>query len=385
MRILQVINRLDFGGAQSLLAQWATCLQCTEHHIDVCVLYSKGQFAQQLEDQGIKVYNLTLAPASESYHPPNKYDLRMVSRLARVVREGNYDIVHAHLFPTSLFVALTSFLIPEPCYIVSEHNVFNRRRRFQFFKVLDAFIYQRYAQIVAVSSSVRKALLEWLPRLDNKVQVIVNAVDPGCFQADDVQLDQLRQELGINKDNKIIFYAGRLVPAKGIDILLEAFSNLARKDSSVKILLAGDGPLKDILQKQTASLDLEKNVQFLGLRTDISQLLNIADIIVLPSRWEGLPMILLEAMAARKPILATRVGGIPEIIEHGKSGWLVPPENQQALAEAIALLLSSKELCQQLSDGALEKVSAQYSIKPIIQQLLESYEKVLSTQKNHAF
>ena len=381
MRILHVISRLTYGGAAALVTQWATYLQRTEHLVDVCTIYTKGQFAEQLERQGIKVYDMGLDPEGQRYHPRRKYDLRVLLPLARLVRSGSYDIVHAHLFPTTLFVAAASIFAKEPGYIFSEHSVLNRRRRFHVFKILDWVIYRRYAQIIAVSDQVGEALLRWLPGLEGKVQVVPNAVDPAQYCVPEAQVHHIRQEFGINEEHKVVLYAGRLLPAKGPDILLEALSYLPARDTSVRVLMAGNGPLEDTLRKQAANLSLDVKVTFLGLRTDLPVLLNLADLVVLPSRWEGLPMILLEAMAAHKPVIATTVGGIPEVIEHGVSGWLVPAEDPPALARGIGLLLCSTDLCERLSNGALQRVCTQYSIEAAIEKLLDIYKNVLQVRE----
>ena len=380
LRVLHVVSRMPYGGAAALVTQWATYLQRTGHHVDVCTIYSKGQFAEQLERQGITVYNLALDPAGKRYHPRRKYDFRVILPLARLVRDVDYDIVHAHLFPTSLFVALASFFASGPRYIFSEHSVFNRRRRFRLFKILDWAIYRRYARIVAVSEEVCEALLRWLPGLGDKVQVVPNAVDPARLRVPESQIHPIRQELGISEEDRVVLYAGRLIPAKGPDVLLEALLQLSAKDTPIRVLVAGDGPLEETLRKQATVPPLDGKVTFLGLRTDIPLLLNLADLVVLPSRWEGLPMILLEAMAARRPVIATAVGGIPEVIEHGVTGWLVPPEAPLALADAIALLLQSPDLCERLSNGAFQRVCAQYSTEVTIKKLLDIYYNVLQVR-----
>jgi glycosyltransferase involved in cell wall biosynthesis len=380
LRILYVANCLARGGAEKVITEWATYLQQTEHHVDICTIYSKGHFADRLERQGIKIHNLALDPGIETYRLRRKYHPRVILPLARLIRGGNYHIVHAHLFPTSLFVALASLFSNGQPYIFSEHNVFNRRRRFPFFKLLDRAIYRRYAQIVAVSDEVGQALWRWLPGLEEKIQVVSNAVDPAQFDIPDSEIRELRQTLNINPNDKIVLFVGRLKPVKGVDILLEALANLPPAEMPARVLVVGDGPLKETLKKQAVDLGLEKRVTFLGLRADIPLLLKLADLIVLPSRWEGLPMILLEAMAAQTPVLATPVGGIPEVIEHGKSGWIVPPEDSSALAEGMAHLLQSSYLRARLSNGAFQTLRAQYSTQVAVKKLLGIYYNVLGVK-----
>ena len=381
MRVLHVVSRLTYGGAAALITEWATHLQRIGHHVDVCTVYSKGQFADQLERQGITVYNLALDPAGKTNQPRNKYDLRVVLPLVHLIRDGGYDIVHAHLFPTSLFVALASLLASTPCYVLSEHSVSNRRRRFRLFKILDWAIYRRYAPIVAVSEGVREALLRWLPGLEKKIEVVRNSVDPARFWVPESQVHRIRQELGISEEDRVVLYAGRLIHDKGPDVLVKALSHLPTEEMSIRVLVAGDGPLEEKLRKQITASYFAGEVTFLGLRRDIPLLLNLADLVVIPSRREGLPMILLEAMAAHRPVIATPVGGIPEVIEHGVNGWLIPVQDALALAKAISLLLRSPDLCESLSNGASHtSVSARYSTEVTIKKLLDIYYNVLQVR-----
>lgn len=373
MRILHIINHLSIGGAQALVAELGTYSRHTRHQMEVCTIYSKGQFAEHLELHGTAIHNLNLDSSMRAYRPRRKYDLRMVLPLARLIRRGQYDVVHAHLFPASLFVALASYLANEPRYVLSEHSVTNRRRRHALFKLLDSFIYRRFSQIIAVSEMVRESLLGWLPGLSDMVQVVPNSVDPERFVVRESQVRQLRQQLGINDIDTIVLYAGRLLPAKGPDVLLEALSRLPVNGMPIKVLIAGDGPLEESLRKQVAVSSLERQVAFLGLRKDIALLLNLADLVVLPSRWEGLPMILLEAMAARRPIIAAKVGGVPEVVQHGLNGWLVPPEDPIALAKGMDVLIKSPGLRRRLGDNAFQTVCMRYSVKVAFDRLLEIY------------
>ncbi len=380
LRILQVVSRLTYGGAAALIAQWATYLHKAGYQVDVCTIYSKGQFGEKLEQEGVTIYNLNLDPDHRTYQPRRKYDFRVVRPLVHVMKNGSYDIIHAHLFPTSLFVAVASYFALGPSYVISEHSISNRRRRLRAFKFLDYVVYSRYARIIAVSEQVRQALLRWLPGLEERVRMVPNSVDPERFTVPDWQVHRVRQELGITKRDRVILYAGRLIYDKGPDVLLKALLGLPEQVGSLKVLVAGDGPLDKDLRRQVKSLSLDRMVTFLGLRKDVPILLNVADLVVMPSRREGLPMILLEAMSARKPVIAAAVGGIPEVIEHGISGWLVPAEDHRALAKGIALLLHSTDLYNTLSNNAYQRVHMQYSTDVTIKKLIGIYYEVLSTR-----
>jgi glycosyltransferase involved in cell wall biosynthesis len=377
LRILYVINSLLPGGAEAVVSQWATCLQQMGHTVEICTVYTKGPWGKQLEQRGITLHDLALDPGIEMYNMRRKYDLRVVWPLSRLIRQGNYHIVHVHLFPASLFTAMASLLSRGQPYTFSEHNAHNRRRRWLIFKLVDWFIYSRYAQVIAVSEEVRKALTHWLPHCIEKIQVIPNAIDPSRFRIPQVQVQPLRQALGLNCKEHVVLYAGRMEPAKGIDVLIQAAARLNAGEVPVKFLIAGSGPLRSTLEQQAANLNLNGRVVFLGMRNDIPLLLHLADLVVLPSRWEGLPIILLEAMAAQRPVLATAVGGIPDVLEHGVSGWLVPPEDPPALAQAIGHLLQDTTLRQQLSSQAFQLLCTQYSLEAAMNKLLTIYAQLL--------
>ena len=380
MRILHVISRLSFGGAEALVSHWLTQLHNDGHDVEVCVLYSKGHFADELEKNGVLVHNLALDPAAKSYQPKGKYNFFALFPLAKLIRNGKYDVVHAHLFPTSLFVSLVSLMIRSPVYVFSEHNVTNGRRHYPLLKGVDWFIYQRYAKIIAVSEEVKSALLAWLPGLNNKIEVVPNSIDPAKFQMSAAKIDEMHKELNIPRDSQVILFAGRLVPAKGPDILIEALEFLAKGNTPFRVLIAGDGPLlPDLQQHMTATLN--DSVTFLGMRKDVPALLGVADLLVLPSRWEGLPMVMLEAMAARRPIVATSVGGIPGVIEHGINGWLISPGSPGLFAEGMRDVLESQTLRQKLVEGAYATVCNKYSVKAAIQKLVGIYEKTLLARR----
>jgi glycosyltransferase involved in cell wall biosynthesis len=378
MRILQVTSCLSPGGAETLITKWAKYLHSSgQHRIDVCTIYFKGYLAEQLERSGIKVFNLKLSPSDDVYHIEHKYDVRVVLPLAKIIRNGNYDIVHAHLFPTGFFIALASLLVPKTKYIYSEHSVNNRRRQYRLSKVLDRFIYSRYNRVIAVSEAVRDELVGWLPELAWKTRVITNCIEPDDFLVSANQIQTLRYELGIGDDVKVILYIGRLQEIKGPDVLLKAIHLINSSEKPIRLLYAGSGPMKEKLVDQAAAYSLSDRITFLGLRTDVPILLHLADLVVIPSRWEGLPMVLLEAMAACRPVIATEVGGIPEVIENGVNGLLVPPDNPYSIAEKILLLLNSSEISENIGNNGLKRVRERYTTEIAVKKLLDVYNEVL--------
>ena len=364
INVLQVINSLHAGGAEALLKNFT--LQAKKDNkkynsfnIEVAILYPEELFKEDIKKTGVPVWKLGLN---------FKYDLRGVIKLISLIKRGKYNIVHVHLFPANLLVSLASLFLPKNIkFIFSEHNIYNRRRSFKIFKILDAFIYSHYYKIICVSKQVQIALIEWLPKLKRKSLVISNAVP----------ISDLPNWPTIKKYD--ILFVGRLTKAKGVDILLKAINILKEKyQHKIKTAIAGKGCLEKELKGLVVELGIEKEIEFLGVRRDIEKLMKSTTLLVLPSRWEGLPLTVLEAMSSGAGIIATKVGGIPEVIEHEKEGILISPDDPEALAVAIIELLKDKELRVKLGINAYQKVKEKYSIEVYTKNMLEFYKSLFT-------
>jgi glycosyltransferase involved in cell wall biosynthesis len=205
------------------------------------------------------------------------------------------------------------------------------------------------------------------------VQVILNAVELPAKQDDrSQQRVELRQELGLALNAPIALTVGRLTKQKGQTYLLQAIPAVLRACPEAALVFVGDGPLKLDLQAEARQLRVAERVHFLGLRQDVSKLLQAADIFVLPSLWEGMSMALLEAMAEGVPVVASDVEGINDLITDQVEGLVVPPRNPDMLAKAITSLLGNEDLREQLSQAAYEKVQREFSLERMSKQ----YENV---------
>ena len=360
IRVLQVINSLHAGGAEALLKNFVIQAKNNKKmQMEICVLYSNGIFRKEIKNKGISIWDLGLK---------FKYDLRGIIKLISLIKRGEYSIVHVHLFPANLFGSLASLFLPKNIkFIFSEHNIYNRRRSFKLFKILDTFIYSRYYKIICVSKQVQVALIEWLPNLQRKSVVISNAVP----------VPDLSNWSPVKKYD--VLFVGRLTKAKGVDILIKAINILKEKyRKEIKAVIVGKGDLEEELKELVKELGIEKEVEFLGVRKDIEKLMKSTKLFVLSSRWEGLPLTILEAMSSGAGIIATKVGGIPEIIQNGKEGILISPEDSETLAGAIAELLKDRELRVKLGINAYKKVKEKYSIEVYSKNILELYKSLIN-------
>jgi glycosyltransferase involved in cell wall biosynthesis len=227
--------------------------------------------------------------------------------------------------------------------------------------------------IVANSEATKKTILKNAPWLNpDKVKVIYNGIDTDLYSQANTK--SLRDEIGFSNDDKIIGFAGRLNVQKGVKYLLEAFKVVAEKSSSAKLLIVGKGDLETYVKEFTAKHNLKSRIHFAGFREDIPNIMRTIDILVLPSLWEGFGIVLIEAMAAGKPCVATNISSIPEIMMDGENGFLVPPENTQAIADALMKLVSDEKLSERLGRKGSEIVNEKFTID----RMIRNYEKLLN-------
>jgi glycosyltransferase involved in cell wall biosynthesis len=233
--------------------------------------------------------------------------------------------------------------------------------------------------IVGVSSEITSVLARLYPSAD--VRCIRNGIDLARVMPT-VERSEMRAQLGIPSDTFVVGTVGRLMPIKGLEYLIDAFGRFRRQPgrAASKLLIVGDGPLKAGLGRYADSHELSRSVEFLGMRTDVYDVMGAFDVFALSSLHEGVPMALLEAMALGIPIVASRVGGIPEILEDKKEAVLVPAQDAEALASAIGMIAGSSERRAELTRAARERVKARFSIQSSATQMREMYRSLSARQ-----
>ncbi len=293
-------------------------------------------------------------------------DPSFVLTIRKFLKANEIDIVHVHNFGPLVFGGGAARLIARkrPRVVYSEHNQVNSASD----KTLARFRWWvRLAdQVVAVSHNLQSVLLDRL-KISRPVQVIHNGIDGALFTSGDDR-EQVRAELGVGPDDFLIGTAVVLSEQKGIRYLLEAAQRVLGAAPAIKFVIAGDGPLKNELGDLARTLGLGGSVVFAGYRKDVPRLLSGYDLYVLPSLWEGLPLALLEAMSLGKPIVATRVGGNPEIVEHGTNGFLVPPKDPRALADALLTAYRDRAQAPRMKVANQQKFAAEFSVQAMCRQ-----------------
>jgi len=358
-RILHVIDSLRRGGAESLLVKALPCFSRTYPGIafQVLTLYAGGALEQSLQCEGIPVGSLGLGW---------KYDLRCLGRLARLLRSRQFDLVHVHLFPADYITALAS-IGSNATLVCTEHSTWNRRRRWPLLRQADRLVYRQYRAIICVSEAVRASLQQWLPELAGRTVVVPNGVE-------------VRDSAREGRHQFDLVFVGRLVPEKGADLLLAACAELRRRGVRCRTALVGSGAWASRLTAMARQEGLAEEVEFLGERADVEELLRRSRIFVLPARWEVLPMALLEAMAAGLPVITTGVGGIAEVVRDGREGLIVPDGGGNALADAVTVLLHNPRLRDQLGQAARNTVGARFSLQMHVARLARLYGSLLGRE-----
>ncbi len=301
------------------------------------ILFNDGKLAEELRKLPL---SLTIIPEKE--HGP----ITIALRLAKQFRRVRPDIVHTHKYKDSILSSIVARCLRVPYIVRVVHGMpepFKGLKNWKMacYTIADRFVTSRFVdKVVAVSFEIEKVFSQ-LYGID-RVVCIHNGIDLEAVHVA-IQRSVKRKEWKIDAEAVLIGTVGRLVPVKGHAILLKALRILRDSNHNVVLLVTGDGPLRDDLQAEAKRLDLERVVIFAGHQEQSYDFINMMDILVLPSLHEGIPMVLLEALALQRPVVASRVGGIPEVLSHGASGMLVAPGDDGDLAARLAELIQDPE------------------------------------------
>lgn len=331
------------------------------------------------------LYDAAIKYGIEAYKIPiaNAKLLRDIPLAAKQLRELNIALIHSHGYKPSVFGFCIHLLNKIPI-IATCHLWFNPKNgplKMRAMIWLEKKLYRFFPKIVAVSEPIKAILLNNHVAA-NKVEVIPNGVDTSQTTMSATEQATLRSSLGLTSTDFCILNAARLDRQKGQWNLIEAAKICKQRQEPIRILIIGEGPLRQGLEQQIADSQLEDYVKLLGFRGDCDQLLQISDIFALPSLDEGMPMSLLEAAAASKPIITTLVGDIGKLITHNQSGYVIAAEDAEALANAIIQLKQQPALANKLAQNAHQQLLSKYSSTAMNQHYSLVYQQVLNDTPN---
>jgi glycosyltransferase involved in cell wall biosynthesis len=389
MRILQVITRFIRGGAQLLVLNLAHKLIQRGHHcLVVCGPQTgpEGDLSAQARRLGIPLCYCPHLVREES--PLN--DLRALGELYLLMRRQRFEVVHTHTSKAGVLGRIAARAAGVKAIIHTPHgHIFAEQANIPgvsgrplmrcLFYYLERFASLPCHRLVALTERDLKELLTLKIARKKNIVVIRNAISLARYQkAPRLKRSQLSGLQSVPEDVPLIGTVGRLTSEKGHRFLISALAYLKQRFGDVRLAIIGDGPERDRLSQQAKQAGVSEKVLFLGLRDDVPVLLKCLDVFVLPSLYEGFGLVILEAMAAQLPVVATTVGGVPDLVTDRQTGILVPPANPQALAEAIAQLLESPALAQRLARNAYKFAQENCELERMIDATENLYREVLA-------
>ena len=295
------------------------------------------------------------------------FDPISISQLVKVYKKRKIDIVIANVGKDIRLAGLAAKFV-KGVSVIALHQVDREIKNNLRYR----FTYNSLAKMIVVNSLATKNTLlknaPWL--LDEKIKVVYHGIDYEKYSTANKR--DLRMEFGLSPQDLIIGFVGRLSIQKGIIYMLDAFKLVVEKFKNVQLIIAGTGELEVMVEEFVSKFNLENRIHLLGFRKDISDLMKTFDIFLLPSLWEGFGIVLIEAMAAEKPIVATNTSSIPEIVKDGRNGILVPPENAEAISNALMKLISEPELRLKFGDEGLKIVKEKFTIH----RMINDYENI---------
>jgi len=302
-----------------------------------------------------------------------------IRRFKQLLRDWQPDIVHSHLYLASRYASPIARLARVPGVLETAHIEENWRIGWRKHLALLDGIASRFAnEIIAVSHAVKRFYVEVKRVPAEKIVVVHNGIDIARFDPDEARdVGALRNGLGIGPDEKVACIVGRLDDQKGHRFLLEAGKAVFESVPNARFVFAGRGPLEDSLKKLASDLTIAERVVFAGFRSDVANIYALSDVVVLPSLFEGLPLTVAEALAMRRPVVATSVSGTPEILLDGQTGFLVPSQEPVPLAKALISLLNNPELSRDFGQRGREHVCEHFSLKQQVEHTEDIYMQTL--------
>jgi len=374
IKILFVITSTGVGGAEKMLYHTSTALDPARYLPSICSLKEKGEIARDMEAAGIEVHCLTMA---DGYRFGGWFaSLTALFRLTSYLLKVRPTIVHSFLFRANILSRIAAFIAGVPLVISSVRVMGGEKDYYHTVEKITSFMVDHY---ITVSESVKEYLIGKANLLPEKITTVYNGVTINGTGAG--MEDNMPMPFGLEPQDSVVLTVGRLHRQKGYDYFIRAIARVKHEVPGVKVLIAGEGEEENNLKNLVRSLDLTKEIIFTGLSLDVRKILPFTGIFVLSSLWEGMPNAVLEAMAAAKPVVATRVGGVPELVVDGETGILVPPEDTEALARAIIALLQDPLRGLSMGETGRERVQAHFSMAAMVTKTDNLYQELLKTKE----
>lgn len=362
MKITLLITGLGMGGAETQVCSLIDQLAARGHAI--LLLSLTGESVNKPKHPSVKLVELNMRKTPLGF-------VKAYWKAVSILRQFQPDVVHSHMVHANIFARLLRVVAPIPRLVCTAHsNNEGGKARMIAYRLTD-----RWCDLSTnVSQEAVKAFIAQKATKPGRIVALHNGVDLTKFAFNPVARERCRAELGLNANQTLLLSVGRLTEAKDYPNLLRAFAQLVKRQPSIRLAIIGQGELTIQIEQMIEQLDLKSHVHLLGLRFDVADWMSAADCFVLSSAWEGFGLVVAEAMACERLVVATDCGGVREVV--GDYGYLVPPRDSKKLAEAIeqAMTLARKER-ETLGNNARNYIESRYSLSAITEQWLKFYQR----------
>jgi len=360
--VLQLVEGVGFGGAEKKLLELTKRLDKKKFRIVVCCLGLNERIKKEFEMLGTEVVVLPRG---------KRLDPCMIFRVVQLIKKERIDIVMTTLFYADIVGSFAGKVAGVKAVLFWETisaPEWLLKRRFWLYRIAVRFC----DWVIAVSQATARFVEERRKVPPTKIKIIPYGVDLDLFTVGSGVA--VRKELGFADKDPVVGTVARIHPQKGHIYLIQAAERIISKFPNVRFVLVGDGELRSSIENEVMAKHLDNHFFFLGFRSDVARLLESFDIFVLPSLYEGMPNVILEAMGCGKPVVATSVDGSKEVVIDGETGLLVPPKNPERLAEAISYLLENRRVAEEFGRRGRERVATFFSLEKQIERFEKLYQ-----------
>lgn len=375
MRVLHLISSAGYGGAEAQILELGRGQVRAGQQIGLLVLHrpKRGRTIHPLVSRA-RTWGITVTQLEDRVRIP----FWLIPKIVRQLREGAFDLLHTHGYKADLLGVIAAYMAKIPV-VATIHGYTDAFPTVRMYRRLDLLMLRRFPKVMAVSDYLRQELMA-SGLAPHRVVTVHNAIDPDVFvSATCADRRKIRTELGIGPNASVALTVGRLNPEKGHRYLLESVQLVCQHISNLHVLIVGEGPLRQRLEAMACSLHLDTLVSFLDWRDDVASLMAASDLFVLPSTRESFGLVILEALALGIPVIATRVGGVPEIIRADETGILVEPQDAKALARAMVWALTNPAQAGQLARQGQAMVRQRFSVEAMVKATNRVYHEVISS------
>lgn len=371
VKLLHVIPSLGVGGAENHLLQLIEGTVDAGHDVTVIYLTEEDPFADtdltaEMREAGAAVHHIPIR---------GRLDPLGLLRLILHVRQAGYDLVHTHQIYGDFYGSIAGAITGKPV-VSTKHNdppVLTKHP----YRAAHELSIRLTDRIITISDNVREWVLENTSADTGRIDTVYYGLDPAPFDdVDPAAVARTRAAL-LDGGDELLGTVARLTEQKDLETLIRAFAKVQSSDSGPRLAIVGDGPRRDRLETLASDLGVDDRITFTGFRDDVPVLMHAFDVFVLPSRWEGFGLVLLEAMAARTPIVASAVSAIPEVVDDGRTGYLVTPGDAEAFASTIESMLSEESTAATMGEAGRERLESRFAVSRMVTETLDVYDIVL--------